>query len=463
VIVFCLLAGAALTATSLPASDPVSRPILDQQAPQRVWDISLTSPRARPRLGMPDFVAPSADAELREMGTAAAEVLWADLQFEQEFYMIPRSESAGIPAAPTAATLPAERWSQIGADFVVLGVLARSGDTVKVRLQLVPIRAASGQGQAFSYEYENCTTRNPRSCAHAIADHMHKELRGLDGVAQTQLAFVSDRDAQRMRTRPIPDSGTSKEVYIGDYDGANQRAVTANRSLTLGPSWSPDARSLAYSLWPAAGQPTNIYLNTMDGRSAQPIVTGGDSNWLPSWAPDGSQLAFASNRSGNMDIWVVNRDGSNLRQVTRHQAIDNAPTWSPTGQQIAFVSDRSGGNQIYVMNADGTGLQKLTSDPGDHDRPTWSPLGFIAYTAGSPLGHNISLYDMSTGSIIVLTDGRGDNGSPAVSPNGRHIAFTTSRWGRDQIAIIDRTGRNLRQVTTVGTNSSPNWSRTRGR
>jgi TolB protein len=371
--------------------------------------------------------------------------------------MIPRTESASIPVAPTAETLPVERWRQIGADFVVLGTLQRSGDTVGVRLSLVPIRDESG-GQAFAYEYGNCRTESARACAHAIADHMHKELRDLDGVAQTKLAFVSDRDAQRVRTRPIPESGTSKEVYMSDYDGANQRAVTANRSLTGFPTWGPDARTLAYMLWPAAA-PSNIVINTLDGRPVQPLLpSDGYTYQVPAWSPDGTRIAFASNRSGNSDIWVANRDGSGMRQITNHPEIDTSPTWSPNGVQLAFVSGRSGGKQIYIVNSDGTGLQKLTSSAGDHDRPTWSKQDFIAFTSGSFPGHDISLYEVSTGRITVLTDGLGDNQSPAVSPTGRHVAFSTTRWGREQIAVINRRGQGLRRITTVGANQSPSWS-----
>jgi TolB protein len=467
-VLMALTGGGALmaSASGVDAGTPRALgPLAFESAQQRtVWDLSLTNTAARPRLGLPDFIAPSADAELRELATTLAEVLWADLDFEKEFYMIPRSESASIPLAPTPETLPTERWNQLGADFVVLAVLRRTGDTVGVRLRLVPVRAQSQGGQPFSYEYGSCNPKSPRACAHYIADHMHKELRGLDGVAQSQLAFVSDRDSNRVRTRPVPDGGVSKEVYIADYDGANVRPVTANRSLTLAPAWAPDSRALAYTLWPGIGQPANVYVNTLDGRPVRALLpSNGDMNSLPAWSPDGTEIAFASNRSGNMEIWVVNRDGSRLRQVTNHPGIDNAPTWSPDGQHLAFASDRGGGAQLYVVKADGTGLEKMTSDPYDHDRPTWSPLGFIAFNGGPQVAHNISILDLATRSITVLTDGVGDNGSPSVAPNGRHIAFATTRWGREQIAIIDRRGQNLRRITTDGNNKSPSWSRNRGR
>ena len=126
----------------------------------------------------------------------------------------------------------------------------------------------------------------------------------------------------------------------------------------------------------------------------------------------------------------MNRDGSGLRRVTNSPAIDVTPTWSPTGQQIAFVSDRTGPPQIYVVNIDGTGLKKITNETAC-DRPTWSPAPFneIAYTSQSGGGHDIRVYEFATGQTRTITDGTGSNESPAFSPNGRHIAFSSDRSG----------------------------------
>ena len=78
--------------------------------------------------------------------------------------------------------------------------------------------------------------------------------------------------------------------------------------------------------------------------------------------PTGRKLAFTSNRDGNPEIYVMNRDGSGLRRMTNNPAIDVSPTWSPTGNQLAWVSDRTGSPKIYIMNADGTGQRKLISE-----------------------------------------------------------------------------------------------------
>ena len=111
------------------------------------------------------------------------------------------------------------------------------------------------------------------------------------------------------------------------------------------------------------------------------------------------------------------------------------------------------------MNADGTGQQKITSE-SYCDRPTWSPAPFneIAYASRAGGGYVIRVYNIENHESHTVSDNIGSNESPAFSPNGRHIAFTSSRNGRDQIFVIDRDGQNLRQITREGNNGYPNWS-----
>jgi TolB protein len=192
-------------------------------------------------------------------------------------------------------------------------------------------------------------------------------------------------------------------------------------------------------------------------------VTKGDKvgeNWLPAWSPDGSKLAFSSTRDGNPEIYIVNRDGSGLRRLTNNPSIDITPTWSPSGTQIAFTSDRSGTPQIYVVGADGLNLAKRTSD-GYCDRPTWSPAPYneIAYSSRSGPGFDIRVIDVVTGVSSALTNGEGTNESPAYSPNGRHIVFTSTRSGKTQVFTMARDGKDVRQITRTGNNEKPDWSK----
>ena len=153
--------------------------------------------------------------------------------------------------------------------------------------------------------------------------------------------------------------------------------------------------------------------------------------------------------------------GADVRRLTNHPGIDTTPTWSPQGHQIAFTSDRTGSPQIYVVGVDGTGLRRITFE-SYCDRPTWSPAPYneIAYSSRTGRGHDIKVVDLATNEVRQLTFGQGSNESPSYSPNGRHLAFTSTRGGGDkQIWLIGRDGRGLRRLTSLGNNEMPSWSR----
>ena len=444
-----LAACAALLAVSQQNPAP---PVAAPQSPSEISLIISAEIGAAPRYAVPDFIAGSSDAETLAIASTLGEVLWDDLAFEREFYLIPRDTYRTIPAARSVADVPLDRWRELGADGLVIGTVQKAGTTITVDVRLINVPTHQ---VVFAKEYSG-SAANPRLYAHTIADEIHQQQRGLQGVARTKLAFSSDRDGERVGG-PI-EQRSVKEIYIGDYDGANQRRVTVNRILNIMPVWSPDGRAIAYTSY-RRGFPDIVISMIYQGTMETP-GDGKTNNWLPVYSPDGSRICFTSNRDGNSELYVMNRDGSAVRRLTNNRAIDTTPTWSPTGTQIAFTSDRSGSPQIWVIDVDGLNTRQLTHE-SYCDRATWSPAPFneIAYASRTGSGYDIKILDLASGAIRQITFGEGSSESPSYAPNGRHLAFTSTRAGRTQIFTIARDGKGLRQITRTGNNYTPNWSR----
>lgn len=451
-LVASVLLGVALAASAPAPTVPEGTSVrLDPQ--QTEIRIIIGGPSGRlPRLAIPAFLVSGTEVDLPEAGKILADVLWKDLEFEREFQMITQSGAAQIAPAPADA-LVYESWNQIGADDVLVGSVQKTDTSLQVDVRVMSVERKTS---SFAKRY-SCSVRGIRLCAHTIADELHKERFGLDGVARTKFAFTSDRDGERLGG--TIEQRSIKEIYISDYDGQRASRVTIRGSLNIAPAWAPDGRAIAYQSYQTGF--VDIYIQKLyevQVQLARPARgTDRSQNFLPAWSPDGTRVAFASSRDGNFEIYTVRADGTDLRRLTSHPADDSAPTWSPNGSQIAFTSARSGSNQIYIMSADGGPVTKLTSEPRKADRPTWA-LDFVAYSAEVPGGVEIKKINVGTRQEVQLTDGPGTNESPTIAPNGRHIAFVTTRWGKEQIAIMDADGRNVRQITFNGNNRYPSWS-----
>ena len=288
-----------------------------------------------------------------------------------------------------------------------------------------------------------------RRIAHTFADEIILYFSGRQGLALTSIAFASDRSG-------------FKELYLMDSDGANQRPITAHKSISMSPEWNPNGREIAYISY-YSGTP-NIYLVDLGSGRKTPVITTGSLNISPSFSPSGKQIAFArSIGDGNSEIFICNRDGSALQQLTHSSGIDTNPAWSPNGREIAFTSSRTGSPQIYIMDAEGTNLRRATFDGNYNDGAAWSPDGTrIVYASRRTGEFDIAVADVVTLESRLLTNGGGSNETPSFSPDGRRILFTLKRQSRSgtstQIFVMDATGGNREQLTSNGNNSSPVWS-----
>src|ERR1700736_1673893 len=275
---------------------------------------------------VPDFIALSSDPETMAAAKTMAEVLWNDLAFEREFDLIPRDTYRTIAQAQSATDIPFDRWRELDADGVIVGPVQRAGNGFKVEMRLFNVQARQ---VALGKVYDGITLKNPRAAPHWMSDDLH-EQRGVRGVARTRLAFTSNRDNERMSN--TVEKRESKNIYISDYDGANQLRVTPGQRLNINPNWSPDGRSIAYTSYGA--RVPQILLSNLYQGTRETLTDEKSSAFLPVFSPDGTKICFMSDRDGQMDLYLMNRDGSGTRRLTTNPAADSTPTWSPTGTQL---------------------------------------------------------------------------------------------------------------------------------
>ena len=190
-----------------------------------------------------------------------------------------------------------------------------------------------------------------------------------------------------------------------------------------------------------------IYLMDDDGKNQRNLTNHPDRDLAPSWSPDGTRIAFMSERDGNGEIYMMDADGGNPQNLTNNPAGDWNPSWSPDGKRIAFVSDRDGildihgfpTSEIYVMDADGKNPQNLTNNRAGDWSPEWSPDGkrivFMSYREGHFIGDfedttsEIYVMDNDGGDEQRLTENRKNDRGPSWSPDGKRIAFSSDRKG----------------------------------
>lgn len=403
------------------------------------------------RLAVPDTVGKSTFGP--PLPKVFHDVLWADLQYSGIIDLVsPSFYPLTDPGQPS--DLKAQDWSAAPASayMVAFGNLSQDSSGLAFAGYLSQVSNPAAP-LALQKIYRGPVTEDgARELAHQFADDIVALLSGgQPGIAQTKIAFVSGRSG-------------NKEIWVMDYDGANQQQITHLNSIALTPRWSPDSTRIAFTCYVPFRSITSaqicIYSMASNRLIAFPRFLGTNSS--PAWSPDGQQIAFMSSINGNPAIYVAQADGMHLRRVTFGAGVATSPTWNPkTGKQLVFVSDRAGDPALYLSDADGSNTQKIDlPDMGYVIDPSWSPNGqLLAFSWRRPSGnYDIYVMDIVSHQLVELTKDEARNERPSWAPDGRHLVFESTRTGTRQIWTMLADGSQPRELTFQGQSESPNWS-----
>lgn len=335
-------------------------------------------------------------------------------------------------------------YRSLGNEVLLEGGIQADGDRLVLESQILDLK--SGQ-QIVGKRYRG-TLDLARKIAHTFADEVVYYFSGRRGIAQSTVAFYSDRDGQNL-----------KELYLMDYDGRNQRRISNHQTLSLAPDWHPSNDRIAYISY-VEGPPGIFQVDLATGQKT-PLVIDGTMNSSPAYSPDGSRIAFSRSLSGNPEVFVAHSDGTGLRRLTNSPGIDTNPSWNPKGRQLAFTSSRSGRPQIYVMSSEGSDLRRVTFEGSYNDGAVWTPDGSrILYSSRRDRSSfSLALTDIVTLETKLLASGDGSYETPTISPDGRRVAFALKgRGSRTQIYSMDLDGSHRMQLTHEGNNHGPDWS-----
>ncbi len=206
---------------------------------------------------------------------------------------------------------------------------------------------------------------------------------------------------------------------------------------------------------------TEIFVVDPDTGDAQNLTRSPTSeDRYPAWSPDGSEVAFTSNRDGTFNLYVMDADGKNVRQLTheRPPAVCYFPSWSGDGKQIVFGLDRAGKGFICSVAPDGSNFKTIAEERD----PNISPDGrTIAFARRLENGFCVFAMDADGKNVRQLTTHESEIGGvvPTWSPDSKKILYADQVGEALEIFVCDHAGKNVKQLTSLGKiSTSPAWS-----
>jgi TolB protein len=252
--------------------------------------------------------------------------------------------------------------------------------------------------------------------------------------------------------------GDYNQLCMVNADGSGFQQLTSLEANSYYPVFSPLGGSVVYASNQSGGV-FDLFLFNFEGAKLMRLTDHKGNVISPSFSPDGTKILFANRASdGSTSLWIIDSTGENSDLLYAGPNTIVAVDWAPMGDRIAFsmAVDQPDAYEIFIMNADGSDIRQLTRGlPGIGGSLDWSPDGKSLLIYAGPAGNkNIFLINVEAETAAQLTNG-GNNAASSFSPDGQWIAFNSLR-NNDQadIFIMRPDGSDVRQVTT---DPEPDW------
>lgn len=255
------------------------------------------------------------------------------------------------------------------------------------------------------------------------------------------------------------------DIHSVRPDGTGRVNLTLELPASAsGPVWSPDGKKIAFAGTVEDPQNMDIYVMNSNGSQVRRLTSHPEADTSPEWSPDGERITFISSRGGmSSDIYVMRADGSEQIPLTFDWHMQSSPTWSPDGSTIAFVSNHETASkgEVYRMRIGGSVLARITADSWAYNSVDWSPDGRWLLVESVKDGRGEILLLRPDGLKRVRLTKRVRGGSPAWSPDGAAIVFTEVRTSGLGISVMRADGSGVRRIPSLSSQEGfPDWQPT---
>jgi Tol biopolymer transport system component len=206
----------------------------------------------------------------------------------------------------------------------------------------------------------------------------------------------------------------------------------------------------------------DVFIANNDGTKVRNLTNSPSRDEPPATSPDGNHIAFRSDREETYEIFSMDADGRNVKRLTDGEGQNFWPTYSPDGEQIAFTRDRDGGTGIWIMSSDGSNARKIVSKMPTFPsysvlrRPTHARSAFtsdgssILFEAVNDDNIDIFSVSVSSGVVTQLTDDESSDRTPTMSPDGSTIVFTSNRSNENAMYTMGPDGSDPTRLSGAG-------------